>query len=86
MANDLSPENEKFNQVQVSTGAFASRDAAIDAGIDLLRKHNGPVNSNSMIRVGSQLVARDFTERDEASLDRLGSVNSGQKPSVRSGE
>lgn len=66
MANDLSPENEKFIQVQVSTGAFASRDAAIDAGIDLLRKHDGLVNRIQESR--RQLDAGEFTEYDEESL------------------
>ena len=66
MSNHLSPENEQFLAAQVATGIFPSRDAAIEAGIELLRKHGQLVERVRESR--RQLDAGEFNEYDEATL------------------
>lgn len=67
MSSDLSPENEKFIESQVATGAFSSRNAAIEAGVELLRKRDSLVNRIRESR--RQLDSGEYKEYNEDSLE-----------------
>lgn len=66
MAADLTPENEKFIAEQVAQGTYESREDALDAGVELLRKHNQLVDRLTESR--RQLDAGEYTDYDDESL------------------
>ncbi len=82
MSLQVSAENENFLQQQVETGFFLTKEAALDAAIDLLKRTASFRLQND--RVTSQLESGDFREFDETTLDgyfdQLLAVASGVEP------
>ena len=66
MSTDLSPENEKFIADMLARGKYGSREEALDAGVELLRKRDELVDRLRESR--RQLDAGEFTEYDGESL------------------
>ena len=66
MSTDLSPENEKFIEAKVAQGAYGSREEALDAGVEMLRKHGQLVDRLTESR--RQLDAGESTDYDDESL------------------
>jgi Arc/MetJ-type ribon-helix-helix transcriptional regulator len=69
MASGLSPETETFLQQQVAIGAYQSRDAAIEAGVGLLRQRQALLDrldeSQRQIRDG------EYVDFDDEGLRQL---------------
>ena len=82
MSLQISAENEQFLQQQVETGFFVTKEEALNAAIDLL-KRSGSLRAQ-IDRGTSQLESGDFLEFDENSLDgyfdQLLAVASGAEP------
>ena len=66
MSTDLSPENEQFIRVQLTTGVFASREEVLEAGIELLRKRDDLLQRVKESR--RQLDSGEFTQYDDDGL------------------
>lgn len=66
MATDLSPENEQFIADKVAQGTYRSREEALDAGIELLRKRDRLVDRLTESR--RQLDDGEYTDYDDESL------------------
>lgn len=66
MTLDLSPENEKYIADQVAQGTYGSREEALDAGVELLRKRSQLVERLTESR--RQLDKGQFTDYDDDSL------------------
>ncbi len=82
MSLQVSAENEQFLQQQVETGFYSTKDAALDAAIDLLKR---TASLRTQIDCGvRQLESGDFLEFDENSLDgyfdQLLAVATGAEP------
>lgn len=68
MSSELSPENETYIQGKIASGFFSSREDAVDAGIELLRKRDELIEQ---VREGRrQLDEGEFIEYDDDSLSR----------------
>jgi Arc/MetJ-type ribon-helix-helix transcriptional regulator len=66
MPLNLSPENEKYIADQVAQGTYESREEALDAGVELLRKQNQLVERLTESR--RQLDNGQYTDYDDDSL------------------
>lgn len=69
MSAGLTPENERFINEQIAVGAFQDQYAAVNAGIDLLRRKKALLERLDEGR--RQLDAGEFNEYDEALLAEL---------------
>jgi len=68
MSSELSPENELFLRDKIASGLFASRDDAMAAGIEMLRKRDEMVSQIAASR--RQLDTGELCEYDDESLVR----------------
>ncbi len=66
--NELNPENAAFVREEVSLGHFASATAAINAGVELLRRQ--AALRQKLQHSLAQLDSGEFTEYDDEGLDR----------------
>lgn len=66
MSIDISPENERFIQNQIASGAYQNRSDAIDAGIELLRRRDELLHR--IDRGRRQLNEGDCRDYDDQSL------------------
>jgi Arc/MetJ-type ribon-helix-helix transcriptional regulator len=66
MASDLSPDTESFIQQEIAVGAFPSRQDALEAGVELLRKRKALLEKLDEGR--RQLDAGEYVEFDEDGL------------------
>jgi putative addiction module CopG family antidote len=69
MASDLSPEVESFIQQEVALGIYSSRDDAIKAGVDLLRRRKALLDRLDESR--RQLDEGEYFEYDDEGLRQL---------------
>jgi putative addiction module CopG family antidote len=66
MSSNLSPQNESYIQGKIASGLFSSRDEAVEAGIEMLRKRD---ELSSIVQESRrQLDSGEFTEYDDESL------------------
>jgi Arc/MetJ-type ribon-helix-helix transcriptional regulator len=66
--NELNPENAAFVNEEVSLGHFASASAAMNAGVDLLRRQ--AALRQKLQHSLAQLESGEYTEYDDEGLDR----------------
>ena len=66
MSTDLSPENEAFLLDQLSSGRFASREEALNAGLDLLKAREWLANRIQSSR--EQLDNGQYLELNEKEM------------------
>jgi Arc/MetJ-type ribon-helix-helix transcriptional regulator len=69
MASDLSPAMESFIQQEIASGAFRSREEAIEAGVTMLRNRRELMNRLAESR--RQLDEGEYFEYDDESLRQL---------------
>ena len=69
MASDISPENEQFIQHEIASGAFANRQEALDAGVDMLKQRRQIIERLKESR--RQLDEGECVELDGAGLRNL---------------
>jgi Arc/MetJ-type ribon-helix-helix transcriptional regulator len=66
MSHELSPDTESFIQGEIDVGAFQSREDALEAGVEMLRRRRELVNRLTESR--RQLDDGEYVEFDDGEL------------------
>jgi Arc/MetJ-type ribon-helix-helix transcriptional regulator len=69
MSSELSPDTESFIASEVALGAYGSREAALEAGVSLLRKRKELLEK--LDEGQRQLEAGEYVEFDEEGLRKF---------------